>query len=130
MIRFLKRNVSLLLYIVAMFLFSACGSKMSEDEVKDYVAGFTTKYFGGEKSTIQVVFNDDVLKNKEEKDLAQFMEFSPSLDGVLVKKDDYTLSFVPDLNSVKFGSTYKCTVKMEKLFNKIIKKTYLLTSQN
>ena len=117
MIRFLRRNVSLLLYIVAMFLFSACGSKMSEDEVKDYVAGFTSRYFGGEKSTIHVVFNDDVLKNKEEKDLAQYIEFSPSLDGSFVKKDDYTLAFVPDLNSVKFGSTYKCTIKMEKLFN-------------
>ena len=117
MISLVRRNVSLLLYMVAMILLSSCGSKMSEDEVKDYISGFTSKYFGGEKSSIQVVFNDDVLKNKEEKDLAQYIEFSPSLDGTFVKKDDYTLSFVPDLNSVKFGSTYKCTIKMEKLFN-------------
>ena len=117
MISLVRRNVSLLLYMVAMILLSSCGSKMSEDEVKDYISGFTSRYFGGEKSSIQVVFNDDVLKNKEEKDLAQYIEFSPSLDGTFVKKDDYTLSFVPDLNSVKFGSTYKCTIKMEKLFN-------------
>ncbi len=117
MISLVRRNMSLLLCMAAMFLFSACGSKMSEDEVKDYVSGFTSRYFGGEKSSIQVVFNDDVLKNKDEKELAQFIEFSPSLDGTIVKKDDYTIAFVPDLNSVKFGTTYKCTIKMEKLFN-------------
>lgn len=90
---------------------------MSEEEVKDYVTGFTSRYFGGEKSSIQVIFNDDVLRNKDEKDLAQFVEFSPSLDGHFVKKDDYTLAFIPDLNSVKFGTTTTCTVKMEKLFD-------------
>lgn len=90
---------------------------MSEEELKDYVSGFTSRYFGGEKSSIQVAFNDDVLKKYEEKELAQFVEFSPSLDGHFVKKDDYTLAFVPDLNSVKFGTTVKCTLKMAKLFN-------------
>ena len=47
MISLVRRNVSLLLYMVAMILLSSCGSKMSEDEVKDYISGFTSKYFGG-----------------------------------------------------------------------------------
>lgn len=110
MIRFLKRNVSLLLYIVAMFLFSACGSKMSEDEVKDYVAGFSSKYFGGDKAKIIVSFNDDVLKDREKFD--GFMTFSPSLSGVFTKEDDYTLAFIPDSGSVKYGSKYECCLKL------------------
>ncbi len=116
MISVLRRNALLLLCMAAAFLFSACGSKMSEDELKDYVTGYSTRYFGGDKSSIQVTFNDDVLKNKDEKDLAKYIEFSPSLEGSVVKNDDYTLAFIPNVSNVKFGSTYKCTVKMEQLF--------------
>lgn len=115
----LRRKGSLILCMLAMFLFSACGSKMSEEEVKDYVTGFSTKYFGGDKARIKVTFNDDVLKDRTK--FNDVMTFSPSLNGVFTKEDDYTLAFIPDSGSVKYGSSYECTLKLSELINEDLK---------
>lgn len=119
MISVLRRNALLLLCMAAAFLFSACGSKMSEDELKDYVSGYSTKYFGGDKGKIIVSFNDDVLKDRT--NLKDFMTFSPSLKGSFLKEDDYTLAFVPDSGSVKYGTNYECCLKLSEIIGQDLK---------
>jgi len=115
----LGRYASLLLCMIAMFLFSACGSKMTEEEVKDYVAGYSTKYFGGDKGKIIVSFNDDVLKDRTK--FNDFMTFSPSLKGRFSKDDDYTLVFVPDSGSVEYGKIYECCLKLAEITGQDLK---------
>jgi len=87
------------------------------EEFAEYINAFTSGYISrNSEIIIKLNHNIDINKSISDEELQNILNFSPSIDGKVYWKDEYTLAFKPN-KPLKYENKYIATFKINEIIN-------------